>query len=147
MDFDDAVATARAAWAAETGRLVVGDVGPGYSDAEAADLLTIWCVRRRRCRCCRLLPMLTLMPPPWPCATASMPPHSPTLLSALPPFPLSFDLGPFFVCARRYSSLYRAAKFPRTMWEADQETGLDVHWSPYTGATEPGVFSSDQGFW
>ena len=46
-----------------------------------------------------------------------------------------------------YSSLYRAAKFPRALWELANGTGAPIHWSPYTDATEEGVFSTDQGFW
>jgi putative alpha-1,2-mannosidase len=47
-----------------------------------------------------------------------------------------------------YSSLYRAAKFPRAAWEFDYANGsAPIHWSPYTNAVEPGVFSTDQGFW
>jgi len=46
-----------------------------------------------------------------------------------------------------YSALYRAAKYPRTMWEVDMTSGSNVHWSPYTGETVDGLMSSDQGFW
>ena len=45
-----------------------------------------------------------------------------------------------------YSSLYRAAKFPRALWEFDAG-GEPMHWSPYTNKVQPGVFSTDQGFW
>jgi putative alpha-1,2-mannosidase len=30
-----------------------------------------------------------------------------------------------------YSTLYRAAKYPRTMWETDLNSGSDVHWYAY----------------
>ena len=46
-----------------------------------------------------------------------------------------------------YSSLYRAAKYPRKLWETDHATGKPIHWSPYTGKIVPGKLSSDQGFW
>ena len=46
-----------------------------------------------------------------------------------------------------YSSLYRAAKFPRSLWEVNYSTGDAQHWSPYTGSVLPGVLSSDVGFW
>jgi putative alpha-1,2-mannosidase len=46
-----------------------------------------------------------------------------------------------------YSSLYRASKFPRALWELESGTGAPIHWSPYTNKVEPGVFSTDQGFW
>lgn len=46
-----------------------------------------------------------------------------------------------------YSSMYRAAKYPRKLFELDQETKKPIHWSPYTGKVEQGVFSSDSGFW
>jgi putative alpha-1,2-mannosidase len=46
-----------------------------------------------------------------------------------------------------YSSLYRASKFPRAAWETEAGTGNTVHWSPYTGRVEQGVFSTDVGFW
>jgi hypothetical protein len=46
-----------------------------------------------------------------------------------------------------YSSLYRASKFPRALWELQNGTGAPIHWSPYTGKVEAGVFSTDQGFW
>jgi predicted alpha-1,2-mannosidase len=47
-----------------------------------------------------------------------------------------------------YSSLYRASKFPRSLWEVDYSNGnTPYHWSPYTGAILPGVLSSDVGFW
>merc|ERR1712166_987558 len=45
-----------------------------------------------------------------------------------------------------YSSLYRAAKYPRMLFELDG-AGNPIHWSPYTGAPEQGVFPTDQGFW
>ncbi len=52
-----------------------------------------------------------------------------------------------------YSSLYRAAKFPRALWEYSDGAGsgagggTPMHWSPYTNAVQAGVFSTDQGFW
>ena len=46
-----------------------------------------------------------------------------------------------------YSSMYRAAKYPRKLWETDRRTGAPIHWSPDTGKLEAGVFSTDQGFW
>ena len=46
-----------------------------------------------------------------------------------------------------YSSIYRAAKYPRRLSEIDPTTGAHVHWSPYSGRVEPGVLSADQGFW
>jgi putative alpha-1,2-mannosidase len=88
VDFDDAVLAAKSAWHVEASRVAVTDVGCGYTDEEAVDLLTIF-----------------------------------------------------------YSSLFRAAKYPRQMWETDKDTGATVHWSPYTGVVEQGLFSSDQGFW
>ena len=45
-----------------------------------------------------------------------------------------------------YSSLYRAAKFPRKLFEQDEQ-GNDIHYSPATGTIEKGVLSADQGFW
>eukprot|EP01047_Picozoa_sp_COSAG01_P092818 COSAG01_NODE_24102_length_790_cov_1.370478_2_plen_204_part_00 len=45
-----------------------------------------------------------------------------------------------------YSSLYRAAKFPRKLFEQDAD-GNTVHYSPNTGKVLPGVLSADQGFW
>jgi putative alpha-1,2-mannosidase len=51
-------------------------------------------------------------------------------------------------CAIFYSSLYRAAKFPRSLWEVDYANGnAPFHWSPYKGGVLPGVLSSDVGFW
>ena len=42
-----------------------------------------------------------------------------------------------------YSSLYRASKFPRSLWEVDYSNGgAPFHWSPYTGKILPGVLSS-----
>jgi predicted alpha-1,2-mannosidase len=46
-----------------------------------------------------------------------------------------------------YSSLYRASKFPRSLWEVDYTTGEPFHWSPYTGKVLPGMLSADVGFW
>ena len=47
-----------------------------------------------------------------------------------------------------YSSLYRASKFPRALWEEDYSNGgAPFHWSPYKGGVLPGVLSSDVGFW
>lgn len=46
-----------------------------------------------------------------------------------------------------YSSLYRAAKYPRSLAEVDAATGATVHWSPYDGAVHPGPMSVDFGFW
>jgi putative alpha-1,2-mannosidase len=43
--------------------------------------------------------------------------------------------------------MYRAAKYPRKLWEIDHATGKAIHWSPDTGKQEDGVFSTDQGFW
>jgi hypothetical protein len=68
--------------------------------------------------------------------------------AALPPADAAAYLTIF------YSSLYRAAKFPRALWEysdgagsAASTSGTPVHWSPYTNTVLPGVFSTDQGFW
>ena len=47
-----------------------------------------------------------------------------------------------------YTSMYRAAKYPRKLWETDHATQKPIHWSPYmNGTTQPGKLSSDQGFW
>merc|ERR1719498_2388074 len=46
-----------------------------------------------------------------------------------------------------YSSVYRASKYPRKLFEIDHTTNKPIHWSPYTGNTEQGVLSSDCGFW
>ena len=47
-----------------------------------------------------------------------------------------------------YSALYRASKFPRSLWEVDYANGgVPIHWSPYKGTVLPGVLSSDVGFW
>jgi predicted alpha-1,2-mannosidase len=46
-----------------------------------------------------------------------------------------------------YSSMYRAAKYPRNLWETDHQTGKPIHWSPDSGRTQAGVFSVDSGFW
>ena len=45
-----------------------------------------------------------------------------------------------------YSSLYRASKFPRKLFEQDAN-GNNIHYSPSTGGVLPGVLSADQGFW
>ena len=42
-----------------------------------------------------------------------------------------------------YSSLYRASKFPRKLFEQDA-SGKDIHWSPSLGKVVDGVFSCDQ---
>ena len=64
------------------------------------------------------------------------------------------DLGPGYTDKEAeewrtivYSSMYRAAKYPRKLWEIDHATGKAIHWSPDTGKQEDGVFSTDQGFW
>mmetsp|Transcript_115375 Transcript_115375/g.230032 ORF Transcript_115375/g.230032 Transcript_115375/m.230032 type:complete len:804 (-) Transcript_115375:257-2668(-) len=64
------------------------------------------------------------------------------------------DLGPGYtkdqekdVLTAFYSSMYRAAKYPRKLFELNHETGQPIHWSPYTGQIEQGVLSADQGFW
>ena len=44
-----------------------------------------------------------------------------------------------------YSALYRAAKYPRALYEV--VGGQPAHWSPYTGTVLPGVFETDIGFW
>ena len=47
-----------------------------------------------------------------------------------------------------YSSLYRASKFPRALWEVDYANGnAPIHWSPYKGGVFPGPLSADVGFW
>ena len=46
-----------------------------------------------------------------------------------------------------YSSLYRASKYPRKLYEIDKDSGEVVHWSPYTNSVHPGRLSSDVGFW
>jgi hypothetical protein len=89
VEFDAALATAKAEWNALGARVAVADVGAGRSPAEATALLT-------------------------------------TL----------------------YSSLYRAAKYPRELSEIDYANGnAPFHWSPYTGKILPGTLSSDVGFW
>ncbi len=45
-----------------------------------------------------------------------------------------------------YSCLYRALQFPQRMYETDVN-GQIVHWSPYTGKTEPGYLFAGTGFW
>lgn len=64
------------------------------------------------------------------------------------------DIGPGYNEEERkqiltgfYSSMYRAAKYPRKLFELDPDTKQPVHWSPYTGRVEPGVLSADSGFW
>lgn len=46
-----------------------------------------------------------------------------------------------------YSSMYRAAKYPRKNFEIDHSTKKPIHWSPFTGKVESGVLSADSGFW
>lgn len=47
-----------------------------------------------------------------------------------------------------YSSVYRASKFPRALWEVDYANGnAPFHWSAYAKAVLPGPLSSDCGFW
>ena len=47
-----------------------------------------------------------------------------------------------------YSSLYRASKFPRMLYEIDYANGnAPFHWSAPAGKVLPGVLSSDLGFW
>ena len=89
VDFDGALAIAKAAWHDIAMRVTIDDIGAGRTDAEAADF-----------------------------------------------------------CAIFYSSLYRAAKFPRSLWEVDYANGnAPIHWSPYKGGVFPGPLSSDVGFW
>lgn len=64
------------------------------------------------------------------------------------------DLGPGYtkqqekdVLTGFYSSVYRASKYPRKLFEIDHATNKPIHWSPYTGKIEQGVLSSDCGFW
>ena len=64
------------------------------------------------------------------------------------------DVGPGYTAKEEedwktifYSSMYRAAKYPRKLWETDHASGKPIHYSPYTGVQEDGVLSSDQGFW
>jgi len=47
-----------------------------------------------------------------------------------------------------YSSMYRAAQFPRMLSET-AANGSEVHWSPFDGkgAVYPGPLSTDSGFW
>ena len=63
------------------------------------------------------------------------------------------DMGPGYTPQQEsdwltgfYSSLYRAAKFPRKLFEQDAN-GNNIHYSPNTGKVLPGVLSADQGFW
>jgi len=64
------------------------------------------------------------------------------------------DVGPGYTAQEEedlltvfYSCLYRAAKYPRNLWELEAETGLQVHWSPYNDKVNPGPLSTDNGFW
>ncbi len=45
-----------------------------------------------------------------------------------------------------YSCLYRALFFPNKLYELDANNKV-VHWSPYTGKTEPGYKFAGTGFW
>lgn len=45
-----------------------------------------------------------------------------------------------------YSCLYRAVQFPQRLYETDA-SGKTVHWSPYTGDTQPGYLFGGTGFW
>ncbi len=45
-----------------------------------------------------------------------------------------------------YSCLYRMLFFPNKLYELDK-LGKIVHWSPYTGKTEPGYMFAGTGFW
>jgi predicted alpha-1,2-mannosidase len=45
-----------------------------------------------------------------------------------------------------YSCLYRALQFPQRLYETDA-AGKIMHWSPYTGNTEPGYMFAGTGFW
>lgn len=64
------------------------------------------------------------------------------------------DLGPGYTDSRQkeiltsfYSSMYRAAKYPRKLDEIHPETREPIHWSPYSGQVEQGVLAADSGFW
>jgi predicted alpha-1,2-mannosidase len=47
-----------------------------------------------------------------------------------------------------YSSLYRASRFPRALYEDDYANDkAPIHWSPYKGTVLAGELSSDVGFW
>ncbi len=45
-----------------------------------------------------------------------------------------------------YSCLYRALQFPQRLYETDASNKI-VHWSPYTGDTQPGYLFGGTGFW
>ncbi|NCD72326.1 GH92 family glycosyl hydrolase [Mucilaginibacter agri] len=45
-----------------------------------------------------------------------------------------------------YSCLYRMLFFPNKLYETNAQ-GKIVHWSPYTGNTEPGYMFAGTGFW
>jgi predicted alpha-1,2-mannosidase len=45
-----------------------------------------------------------------------------------------------------YSCLYRMLFFPNKLYEVNAENKI-VHWSPYTGKTEPGRLFGGTGFW
>ena len=45
-----------------------------------------------------------------------------------------------------YSCLYRALQFPHKLYEIDA-AGKIMHWSPYTGETQPGYMFAGTGFW
>ncbi len=45
-----------------------------------------------------------------------------------------------------YSCLYRMLFFPNKLYEVDSRNEI-VHWSPYTGKTEPGYMFAGTGFW
>ena len=45
-----------------------------------------------------------------------------------------------------YSCLYRMLFFPNKLYEKNAQ-GKMVHWSPYTGKTEPGYMFAGTGFW
>lgn len=45
-----------------------------------------------------------------------------------------------------YSCLYRALQFPHKLYEIDA-AGKTMHWSPYTGETQPGFMFAGTGFW
>jgi len=45
-----------------------------------------------------------------------------------------------------YSCLYRMLFFPNKLYEINGQ-GKTVHWSPYTGKTEPGYMFAGTGFW
>jgi len=45
-----------------------------------------------------------------------------------------------------YTALYHALQFPRMLTERD-DSGAEVHFSPYDGKVHPGPMLSDTGFW